>query len=76
MKIINGHIFKTTQKQNGEIILSYHGKEHSFPQGCIWVCDDEAEVESMIEAVIDPTRYPDDEYRARHIDERFANCKW
>lgn len=71
-----GHIFETTSKENGNVILSYCGKENSFPQGCIWVCDNEAEAMDMVEAVIDPKRYADDEYRVRHITEMYANCKW
>lgn len=71
-----GHIFETIKKANGNIVLSYCGKENSFLQGCIWVCDDEAEVKDMVEAVIDPKRYADDEYRARHMAELFANVKW
>ena len=71
-----GHIFEIKETKHNKIMLSYEGKEHGFPQGCIWVCDDEAEALDMVDAVIDPERYPDDEFKARHIDEIFANCKW
>jgi hypothetical protein len=70
---IEGHIFSTKEGKSG-IILSYYGKENDVPQGCIWNCDDMEEVKSMIAAVVDPERYPDDEYNERH--EIMSCCKW
>ena len=61
-----GHIFDIANTKAGKVRLSYEGKEGDFQQGCIWICKDEAEVMDMIEAVIDPGRYPDDEFHARH----------
>lgn len=72
----NGHIFEIRRKESGEIVLGYKGKENSFPQGCIWVCDDEVEAMDMVDAVIDPERFPEDEYQSRHKDEFMSNCKW
>ena len=72
----DGHIFSATKTVSGRVILSYCGKENSFPQGFIWNCYDEAEAMDMVDAIIDPQRYADDEYRVRHIDEIYANCKW
>lgn len=70
------HIFETRELDNGKVMLSYSGKVDDFPQGCIWICDDEAEVADMIEAIIDPERYPEDEYQARHMSELVAMCRW
>lgn len=71
-----GHIFEMSATKHDKVLLVYKGKERGFLQGCIWVCDDEAEAMDMVDAVIDPERYPDDEFRARHINEIYANCKW
>lgn len=72
----NGHMFSISETKSGNVVLSYNGKEGGYLQGCIWVCDGEAEAMDMVDAVIDPERYADDEYKARHIDEMYANCKW
>lgn len=71
-----GHIFTTFEKKNGKVVLSYCGKEDGIPQGFIWVCSNKEEATDMIDAVIDPERYPDDEWYARHENEIHANCKW
>ena len=72
----NGIQFKMTTKKNGNVVLSYLKSEYGLLNGQIYVCDDEAEAMDMVEAIIDPNRYADDEYKARHIDEMYANCKW
>lgn len=71
-----GHIFKIRSRANGKVALSYEGKENDFRQWVMWICDDEAEAMDMIEAVLDPDRYADDEHTARHWDELCAGCKW
>lgn len=73
----SGRIFKAEAKENGNVRLSYLGRDDDpFHQFITWLCDDEAEAEEMIEAVIDPERYADDEYRARHREELFKMFKW
>ena len=71
-----GRKFEIHINRFGKVVLSYKGKVGDFAQGCIWVCDDEIEAMDMVDAVIDPNRYADDEYKARHIDEIYSNCKW
>lgn len=71
----NGHIFEIQDIKTG-VKLCYEGKENGFQQGCIWICNDEAEAMNMVEAIIDPARFPDDEYRARHINEFAQRCRW
>lgn len=71
-----GRKFEIHTNKFGKVVLSYKGKVGDFEQGFIWVCDDEAEAMDMVEAVIDPERYADDEYRARHIDRFMSACKW
>lgn len=71
-----GHKFETVSTQSGEVRLYYYGKENDFAQFITWLCDDEAEALDMVEAVIDPARFADDEYHARHMSEILSNCKW
>lgn len=72
----NGIQFEMTTKKNGNVVLSYLRSKNGLLNGQIYVCDDEAEAMDMIEAVIDPDRYADDEYKARHINEFVSRCKW
>lgn len=71
-----GHIFEIANTKAGKVRLSYKGEEGGFPQGCIWICTDEVEAMDMVEAVIDPNRYPDDEFYARHQADIMSRCKW
>lgn len=70
-----GYNFRKTSKA-GKVFLSYLGKDNDFLQGITWPCSSEDEAMDMVEAVIDPERYPDDEFRARHRSEIMAGCKW
>lgn len=64
-----GRKFKTGTTKSGDPYLVYLGKVGDFEQFMRWVCDSEEEVQDMIDAVIDPDRYPEDEYRERHREE-------
>ena len=72
----NDHKFSIKTTKSGKVMLSYEGKVNDFPQGYIWICDDEAEAMDMVDAIIDPKRYADDEYRARHFEEMYSRFKW
>lgn len=75
--IREGREFTISEFGKGKIILTYLGiVEDPYTQCIIWPCDDEAEVESMICAVIDPTRDAAEEFNARHKEAILANCKW
>lgn len=74
--IKNGHVFEIKKTGKTGVRLSYEGKEKGFHQGYIWICDDEAEAMDMVEAIIDTERFPDDEYKARHIKEFTQRYKW
>lgn len=72
----NGHIFKVKDNAHG-VRLIYLGHESDpVKQFIAWLCDDMREAEDMMDAVIDPNRYAEDEYRARHQEEVYADCKW
>ncbi len=70
-----GYRFEVRKKEDGKVRLSYLGNDETL-QFITWLCDDESEAADMMEAVIDPARYADDEYRARHIEELFGGVRW
>lgn len=72
----NGYIFEAEKRADGMVRLSYLGQEGDFKQFVLWLCDDEAEAKDMIEAVITPGRYAEDEYRERHRADFMSHCKW
>ena len=53
----------------GGFQLWYLGRvDDPIKQACMWPCDTEEELNNMIEALITPGRYADDEWRERHRD--------
>lgn len=72
----DGCTFKAETRADGRVFLSYLGREGDFKQFIRWLCDDEAEAEDMINAVIAPDRCADDEYKARHSEKVLSSCKW
>lgn len=73
----SGRKFEIREKLNGKLSLSYLGREDDpFLQFITWQCDDEAEAMDMVEAIINPDRDADEEYRARHAAQFLSKCKW
>ena len=71
-----GHIFEIKETKFGIKLIYLGSEDWPFKQFIVWPCDNMEEVEDMINAVLDPSRYADDEHRARHAEEIMNNCKW